>query len=295
MAVASPTQSSKATAFSIVIHEKGGTERREVFETSEVSVGRVQGNHIVLPKGNVSKRHARLLYRDGRFIVTDLNSTNGTYVNRRRIAQATIVREGDRIYVGDFVLRIEPEAESADAPVGSDLERNTSRATESAPPSDEQSQVPQSSHGGIDEPPGRPTAHSFEVAPAQRSTPDGVEGPEQTDLSDSVAALVMRVVERLGGADLRRTPDPALEQRVDPLLREVWKASEKDFPGVDGERVVARARAELLDLGPLGPLLSDTSIAEIGVPRFDQVLLARPGRGVAAEPGFSSEESFAWT
>jgi len=77
--VISPASGAKAPAFSIVIHEKGGTERREVFDTTEVSVGRVQGNHIVLPKGNVSKRHARLLYRDGRFIVTDLNSTNGTY------------------------------------------------------------------------------------------------------------------------------------------------------------------------------------------------------------------------
>src|SRR6185436_2569698 len=82
------------------------------------SVGRVQGNDLMLPKGNVSKRHARLLYRDGRFIVTDLNSTNGTYVNRRRISQATIVREGDRIYIGDFVLRIEVSDGSADsAPV----------------------------------------------------------------------------------------------------------------------------------------------------------------------------------
>lgn len=71
------------------------------------SVGRVQGNDLMLPKGNVSKRHARLIFRDSRFIVTDLNSTNGTYVNRRRIPQATIVREGDRIYIGDFVLRIE--------------------------------------------------------------------------------------------------------------------------------------------------------------------------------------------
>src|SRR5262249_7920316 len=59
---------------------------------------------------NVSKRHARLLYRDGRFIVTDLKSTNGTYVNGRKIAQATIVREGDKIYIGDFVLRIEDAA-----------------------------------------------------------------------------------------------------------------------------------------------------------------------------------------
>src|SRR5690606_38564060 len=35
-------------------------------------------------------------------------STNGTYVNRRRIAQATIIREEDRVYVGDFVIRIVP-------------------------------------------------------------------------------------------------------------------------------------------------------------------------------------------
>jgi len=40
-------------------------------------------------------------------VVVDQNSTNGTYVNRQRIVQATIVREGDRIYIGDFVLRIE--------------------------------------------------------------------------------------------------------------------------------------------------------------------------------------------
>ena len=93
--------------FAIIISEKGGAERRELFDKSEISVGRVQGNDLMLPKGNVSKRHARLMFRDGRFIVTDLKSTNGTYVNGRKIAQATIVREGDKIYVGDFVLRFE--------------------------------------------------------------------------------------------------------------------------------------------------------------------------------------------
>lgn len=94
-------------AFSIIISEKGGAERREAFDKNEINVGRVQGNDLMLPKGNVSKHHARLLYRDGRFIVTDLKSTNGTYVNGRKIAQATIVREGDKIYIGDFVLRLE--------------------------------------------------------------------------------------------------------------------------------------------------------------------------------------------
>src|SRR6266496_1557723 len=102
--------------FTIIISEKGGAERRESFDKTEINVGRVQGNDLMLPKGNVSKRHARLLYRDGRFIVTDLKSTNGTYVNGRKIAQATIVREGDKIYIGDFVLRIETASSSSAAP-----------------------------------------------------------------------------------------------------------------------------------------------------------------------------------
>src|SRR5579884_2107840 len=106
--------------FTIIISEKGGAERRETFERNEINVGRVQGNDLMLPKGNVSKHHARLLLRDGRFIVTDLRSTNGTYVNGRKISQATIVREGDKIYIGDFVLRLEtaPPAGAADAVAG---------------------------------------------------------------------------------------------------------------------------------------------------------------------------------
>lgn len=100
-------------SYTIVVSEKGGAERREIFNVSELSVGRVQGNDLLLPKGNVSKQHAKLFYRDGRFIVTDLNSTNGTYVNRRRIQQATVIAEGDRIYIGDFVLRVEATHEES--------------------------------------------------------------------------------------------------------------------------------------------------------------------------------------
>jgi pilus assembly protein CpaF len=106
--------------FSIIISEKGGAERKEAFDKNEINVGRVQGNDLMLPKGNVSKHHARLLFRDGRFIVTDLKSTNGTYVNGRKIAQATIVREGDKIYIGDFVLRLDAGNGAEAPPPGDD-------------------------------------------------------------------------------------------------------------------------------------------------------------------------------
>ena len=114
--------------FTIIISEKGGAERRETFDRNEINVGRVQGNDLMLPKGNVSKHHARLLFRDGRFIVTDLKSTNGTYVNGRKISQATIVREGDKIYIGDFVLRLET-GQAVVANDGAALEDSAPRVT----------------------------------------------------------------------------------------------------------------------------------------------------------------------
>ncbi len=120
----------------IVISEKGGAERRERYDQNEITIGRVKGNDVLLPKGNVSKRHARLILRDGRYIVTDLKSTNGTYVNHRRITHATLVREGDRIYIGDFVIRIESE-EGSDAELGdSSSDRVYSSPSEPQPTKD---------------------------------------------------------------------------------------------------------------------------------------------------------------
>src|SRR4029078_3693627 len=93
--------------FAIVVNEKGGEQKRLGFDKPEVTIGRVQGNDIILPKGNVSKRHSRIVLKDNRFIVVDLKSTNGTYVNGRKITARWVVKEGDKIYIGDFVLTLE--------------------------------------------------------------------------------------------------------------------------------------------------------------------------------------------
>jgi pilus assembly protein CpaF len=116
--------------FAVYLAEKGGAEKRETFNKSDLVFGRVSGNDIVLPKGNVSKQHAKLVFKDGRFIVSDMNSTNGTYVNGRKITQATIVREGDKIYVGDFVIRLEILGDDESAAPDKDAEM---RARDNAP------------------------------------------------------------------------------------------------------------------------------------------------------------------
>ena len=92
--------------------EKGGSTNELSFDKNEVTVGRVRGNDIVLPKGNVSKHHCRLFVRSGDILVEDLRSTNGTYVNGRKIAEPTSVVLSDKVFVGDFIIRLTSLASS---------------------------------------------------------------------------------------------------------------------------------------------------------------------------------------
>jgi pilus assembly protein CpaF len=117
--------------FTILIQEKGGEQRRMVFNKPEVTIGRVQGNDIVLPKGNVSKRHARIVLKDGKFIIVDLKSTNGTYVNGRKITSPLVVKDSDKIYIGDFIVGVD-EAASVDSD-GASSESSTTPPGERAP------------------------------------------------------------------------------------------------------------------------------------------------------------------
>ena len=107
--------------FSVIITEKGGSQRRVEFDQNEVTIGRVTGNDIVLPKGNVSKRHSRIVFKDSRFVVVDLKSTNGTYVNGRKISSPLVVKPGDKIYIGDFIITVDDPANGASQPgIGND-------------------------------------------------------------------------------------------------------------------------------------------------------------------------------
>jgi pilus assembly protein CpaF len=302
--VISPTSTAKAPVFAVIIHEKGGAERREVFEASEISVGRVQGNDLMLPKGNVSKRHARLLYRDGRFIVTDLNSTNGTYVNRRRITQATIVREGDRIYIGDFVLRIELPAGAAGEDESSrDQPRPSSQSQGSMRPVadsiDESVQVPSPPRVPASNPASADSmrltpASSAEAASAGRVTHEEFALDETTGMRDVVSVIVNHVAARLSPDDLNRSPDSGTRANVDQMIREAWGLHQPSGNlSLDSEKVLRAARAELLDLGPLADLIRDPQVVEIGVVRFDRLSVVR-GSQRTTELGFSSEAALRW-
>ncbi len=72
-------------------------------------VGRRPGLDLTLPSTSVSTEHAEFYERGGELRVRDLGSTNGTYVNRRRVTDEGL-RDGDVVHFADFEFRLEEAA-----------------------------------------------------------------------------------------------------------------------------------------------------------------------------------------
>jgi len=83
-----------------------GAERRITIEAAGLTIGRATDNGLVLRDARASRHHARLQARQGRLVLTDLHSTNGTRVNGVSVAEVAL-GERDRIEMGDTVLVVE--------------------------------------------------------------------------------------------------------------------------------------------------------------------------------------------
>ena len=72
----------------------------------QITIGRANDATLVLNDDYASTRHARLFPQDGQWIVEDLGSTNGTYLDRQKVTQPTPVPAGVPIRIGKTVLEL---------------------------------------------------------------------------------------------------------------------------------------------------------------------------------------------
>jgi pSer/pThr/pTyr-binding forkhead associated (FHA) protein len=77
-------------------HRLGGT----------IQIGRAPSCQIRLDDTYISQLHAKISDRNGSWVVEDLGSTNGTYLNQRKLSVPTELSPGDRIRVGKTVLEM---------------------------------------------------------------------------------------------------------------------------------------------------------------------------------------------
>jgi len=77
-----------------------------VFELDQPGyvIGREAGNELVIEDPQVSRRHAQLTRQGNSYLIEDIGSTNGTYVNGKRVMAPTLLANGDMIGLADTVI-----------------------------------------------------------------------------------------------------------------------------------------------------------------------------------------------
>lgn len=120
----------------LILRKDGKTVKEFRFTKGPVYIGRHVHSQVFLPDRDVSRQHAAIYTtKEGKWVVEDLESANGTYLNGRKIHQAPL-KGGDGLRIGSFAIEISLESgESAGEPthLGDTLMPLTD-TSESAPP-----------------------------------------------------------------------------------------------------------------------------------------------------------------
>lgn len=85
----------------LVMTRGQGEGSRFILDKDMTTVGRHPDSDVLLDHVTVSRRHAEFYRREGVFVVRDVGSLNGTYVNRERIEEVALAR-GDEVQIGRF-------------------------------------------------------------------------------------------------------------------------------------------------------------------------------------------------
>ena len=112
------------------------------FEQDTIAIGRAEANDLSLLNATLSRRHAEIRRDGSGWVLADLASRNGTYLNGRRATQPQPLRAGDEIGVGDVVLVFDPPGTPSSA-----RKRDTTKVFQvTASPESEPELIGQSPH-----------------------------------------------------------------------------------------------------------------------------------------------------
>ncbi len=245
-------------------------EKVEEFNKNTIFIGRSQENDLVLPVPSVSKRHARLLIKDGRYVIMDLNSTNGTFVNGRQINGPLVVKPNDIISIGEYEIAL---LSTTPKPVTADIKQKT------------------------------PSPPMPPPSPAKKTTPQNTPGQRPVTKNNNqeiISAFKREVHSRLIEAmdlkrlDISKLGESELYERTREKITEIADRlqSEGHFPaGTDKAQIISEIVDEALGLGPLEEFIADKSVTEIMVNGSRQIYIEREGKLYLTDKTFSSDHA----
>ena len=242
--------------------------RRETQELSEGTwfIGRGTMCRVRLDFPDVSERHAVLYVRNGRVVIQDLHSANGTYVNGEEIDSEVVLDGGKVVQIGNSMLRVS-EADDTE-PVSDGVET----AAPEMPP----------------EPPAPAPEAEVEQAPAEdplRELRRSVQEQIQKELLKrmDMKRLTLQGVDREG---LEETARLKIRSIIDEVV-----GNGRMPEGIDPGRLEQDVFNEAMRLGPLEELLADDTVSEIMVNGPQKVFIERRGKLQLSDCQFTDDQS----
>ena len=74
------------------------------LDSDQIGIGRDSSNDISVNDAEVSRRHARLTFQGGKYVLEDMGSTNGTFVNGQRLTGPRVLKSGEVISLGEQIV-----------------------------------------------------------------------------------------------------------------------------------------------------------------------------------------------
>jgi len=95
-----------ASQFQLIMRQGPTPGATFTLEGDQLNIGRESSNEITINDAEVSRRHARLTFQGGKYVLEDLGSTNGTFVNGQRLAGPRVLKAGEVVSFGEQIVLV---------------------------------------------------------------------------------------------------------------------------------------------------------------------------------------------
>jgi predicted component of type VI protein secretion system len=95
-----------ASQFQLIMRSGPTPGAAFTLEGDQITIGRDPVNEIVINDAEISRRHARLTFQGGKYVLEDLGSTNGTFVNGQRLAGPRVLKAGEVVSFGEQIVMV---------------------------------------------------------------------------------------------------------------------------------------------------------------------------------------------
>lgn len=95
-----------ASQFQLIMRSGPTPGAAFTLEGDQLTIGRDSTNEVVINDSEISRRHARLTFQGGKYVLEDLGSTNGTFVNGQRLAGPRVLKAGEVVSFGEQIVLV---------------------------------------------------------------------------------------------------------------------------------------------------------------------------------------------